>query len=153
MNIQIQTLHFDADKKLIEFVKEKVGKLANMYDGIVGSEVIMRIDNSSDTENKVAEIKLFIRGNDLFAKKQCKTFEEAIDLSVEAVGRQVLKHKEKVRGYKFSSFIKKERIIFGQKEFFHTFAVLFRKGLLFFALKSRIKYNADVAQLARAADL
>jgi putative sigma-54 modulation protein len=98
MNVKIQSIHFDADKKLIEFVNEKVGKLNIMHDAILGSEVILRVDNSSDTENKVAEIKLIISGTDLFAKKQCKSFEEAVDQSVEAIKKQLVKYKEKVRG-------------------------------------------------------
>jgi putative sigma-54 modulation protein len=98
MNIKISSIHFDADKKLLDFINEKVSKLEIMHDGIIGSEVVLRIDNSADTENKLAEIKILIAGNDLFAKKQCKTFEEAIDTSVEAIRKQLQKHKDKVRG-------------------------------------------------------
>ncbi|MGQ0829600.1 MAG: ribosome hibernation-promoting factor, HPF/YfiA family [Bacteroidota bacterium] len=98
MNTKIQSLHFDADKKLLEFIQERVNKLTNYHDGIISSDVTLRIDKSNAADNKVAEIKLHIPGNDLFAKKQCKTFEEAVDTSIDALKIQVKKRKEKVKG-------------------------------------------------------
>lgn len=98
MTVKIQSVHFDADKKLLKFVQEKVDKLTQFYDGIINSDVTLRLDKSSDTENKVAEIRVHIAGNDLFAKKQCKSFEEAIDTSLDALRTQVKKHKEKIKG-------------------------------------------------------
>ena len=96
MNIQVQSLHFTADKKLVEFVNDKVGKLDLFFDNIVSCEVILRLDNSQDGENKISEVKILIPGKELFAKKQCKSFEEATDLAVEALRQQVNKHKQKV---------------------------------------------------------
>jgi len=98
MNTKIQSLHFDADKKLLEFIQERVSKLTNYHDGIISSDVILRIEKSNAADNKIAEIKLHIPGNDLFAKKQCKTFEEAVDTSIDALKIQVKKHKEKIKG-------------------------------------------------------
>lgn len=98
MNIKIQTIHFDADQKLLDFTEKKVEKLVKFYDGIVGAEVIFKLDKDQKDENKIAEIKLVISGNDLFAKKQCKTFEEAVDEVVDALKKQLTKHKEKQRG-------------------------------------------------------
>jgi|TARA_B110000459_G_C16618593_1_gene500306 putative sigma-54 modulation protein len=97
VNLKINSVHFDADKDLIEFIQEKVSKLSNHFDKIIDGEVILKVENSHDTENKVAEIKLLIPGNDIFAKKQCKSFEEATDNAVEALRRQLKKHKEKQR--------------------------------------------------------
>ncbi len=97
VNLKINSVHFDADKDLISFIHEKVDKLANHFDKIIDGEVILKVENSHDTENKVAEIKLLIPGSDLFAKKQCKSFEEATDTAVEALRRQLKKHKEKQR--------------------------------------------------------
>ena len=98
MNIQIQTVHFDADQKLIDFTEKKVEKLVKLYDAIVKAEVILKLDKSSSEENKIAEIKLEIPGNDLFAKRQCKSFEEAVDEVLDALKKQLTKHKEKQRG-------------------------------------------------------
>jgi putative sigma-54 modulation protein len=96
MDIQVHSVHFTADKKLIEFVNEKVGKLDLFFDNIIASEVFLRLDKSQEGENKIAEIKILIPGKELFAKKQCKSFEEAADLAVDALRKQVTKHKEKV---------------------------------------------------------
>ena len=96
MNINIQSVHFAASERLQEFISLKVGKLDQYYDGIISAEVILKLNKSDDTDNKVAEINLNIPGNDLFAKKQCKTFEEAIDLCCEAQRKQLIKWKEKI---------------------------------------------------------
>jgi putative sigma-54 modulation protein len=98
MKVKIESVHFKTDQKLDDFIQDKVGKLSGFYDGIIGSEVTLKVENNEKMENKIAEVRLLVRGNDLFAKKQCKTFEEAIDSSVEALRKQILKYKEKVRG-------------------------------------------------------
>jgi putative sigma-54 modulation protein len=98
MNIKISSIHFKADQKLEDFIQERIQKLSTIYDGLIGSEVTLKIDKDSKTENKVSEIKLMIRGNDLFAKKQCKTFEEATDSAIDALRKQLTKHKEKIKG-------------------------------------------------------
>ena len=98
MNIKVHSVRFDADEKLLEFIEEKTSKLEVFYDDIIGAEVFLRLDkDTTDRENKLVEIKLEIPGNMLFSKKQCKTFEEATDLSVEAIKKQLLKYKDKVR--------------------------------------------------------
>jgi len=98
MDIKVNSVHFDADQKLIDHVHKKVNKLGQFFDGIIGSEVFLRLENVQDDENKVAEVKLLIPGNDLFVKKQSKTFEEAINKAVETLNRQVTKYKEKLKG-------------------------------------------------------
>lgn len=98
MNIKIQSIKFVADRKLEDFIREKVNKLGLFFDEIIGAEVFLRLENTPDLENKIVEIKLEIKGNDLFAKKQSKTFEEATDNVCEALERQLKKHKEKLRG-------------------------------------------------------
>ena len=98
MDIKIHSIHFDADKKLLNFIEVKVKKLILFYEGIIGAEVFLRLENDQSSENKVAEIRLDIPGNDVFAKKKTKSFEESIDNVVEALRRQLTKHKEKQRG-------------------------------------------------------
>lgn len=95
MTINIQSVHFTADKKLLNFVNEKVEKLGTFYDGLITAEIVLRLDKSSTSENKIAEVKLLGRGYDFFAKRQCETFEEATDLSCEALKTQIKKHKDK----------------------------------------------------------
>ena len=95
MTPKIQSVHFDADKKLIGFINEKVSKLNQFHDGIIDSDVILRLDKSGDQSNKTAEIKLNVKGGQLFAKKQCHTFEEAVDSAIDALRSQIKKAKEK----------------------------------------------------------
>lgn len=95
MQVQVQSIHFDADVKLIQFIEDKISKLALFHDRIIRSEVFLRIDKSDIMENKVAEIKISVPGKELFASKQCKSFEEATDNAVEALRRQITKHKAK----------------------------------------------------------
>ena len=97
MNIKIHSLRFSADKKLEDFIETRIEKLGRHQDRIIGAEVILRLDKSHDTENKVAEIKIEIPGSDIFAKKQSRSFEAATDLAVDALKRQLKKYKEKSR--------------------------------------------------------
>lgn len=98
MNIQIHSVRFDADAKLLKFIKNKVKKLLQYNDDIIGAEVFLRLEKVQDAENKIAEIKLDIPRNPLFARKQSKTFEEATDNAVDALKKQITKTKEKRRG-------------------------------------------------------
>jgi putative sigma-54 modulation protein len=98
MNIQLKTVHFTADQKLIDFVNKKVSKLDTYFEGIIGIEVIMKVDKPETANNKIAEIKLSIPGYDyLFAEKQADSFEESLDLAIEAIRRQLTKFKEKLK--------------------------------------------------------
>jgi putative sigma-54 modulation protein len=98
MDVKIQSIKFDADKKLVEFINSKLAKLQRFYDAIIGAEVFLKLENSQDMENKIVEVKLLIPGNDLFVERQAKTFEEGVDDCLEVLKRQVTKHKEKQRG-------------------------------------------------------
>src|SRR3954469_12810846 len=96
MTINIQSVHFDADKRLLDFITEKVEKLNTFYDGIITSEVTLRLDKSSTSDNKICEIKMLGKGHEFFAKKQCATFEEATDVVCDALKTQIRKHKDKL---------------------------------------------------------
>lgn len=96
MDFKVNTVHFTADKKLVDFIHDKVKKLGLMSDQIIASEVYLRVDKKSDKENKIAEVKLLLPGSELFAKKQCKSFEEATDNVVDALKKQIERYKAKV---------------------------------------------------------
>ncbi len=98
MNININALHFDADKKLEDFITKKITKLTEKHDYITGVDVTLKVDNSQDRENKVAEVKILAKGNDFFSKKQSTSFEESTDEVTEALRRQLNKFKEKQIG-------------------------------------------------------
>ncbi|MGE4585817.1 MAG: ribosome-associated translation inhibitor RaiA [Mangrovibacterium sp.] len=99
MNINVNAVHFTPDQKLVNFAVKKTGKLDTFFDGIISGEVILKVEKPETTNNKIAEIILSIpAGNDyLFAKKQADSFEEAIDLAVDALRRQLTKFKEKLK--------------------------------------------------------
>ncbi len=98
MNIKINDVHFTADQKLVEYLNKKVSKLDTFFDGIISAEVILKVIKPEAANNKEVEIKLSIPAKDyLFAKKQSDTFEEAANLSIEAIRRQLKRYKEKIQ--------------------------------------------------------
>ena len=95
MKITVQSIHFNADKNLLAFIQKKADKLDTFFDNIINGEVYLKLQNVEDEANKITEIKLQLPGNTIFAKEQCKTFEEATDLAVESLRKQIEKHKTK----------------------------------------------------------
>jgi putative sigma-54 modulation protein len=95
MKITVQSIRFNADKKLLDFIQKKADKLDTFYDRIVNGEVYLKLENVEDEANKITEIKLMLPGIQIFAKEQCKTFEEATDLVVESLRKQIEKYKQK----------------------------------------------------------
>jgi putative sigma-54 modulation protein len=99
MKLQMQSIHFDADKKLLEFIEKKTSKLDTFYDRITNGEVFLKLDKDTTAhENKVVEIKIYLPGGSLFVKEQSNTFEAATDVAVEALKSQLKKYKEKTLG-------------------------------------------------------
>ncbi len=94
MKLQVHSIHFDADQKLIDFVQRKVDKLETFYDRLVDGEVFLRLNNEG-IENKTVEIKLKVPGSQLFAKEQARSFEAATDLATEALRSQLTRFKTK----------------------------------------------------------
>ena len=97
MKVYIQSINFNASSDLLFFIKKKVALLEKFNDKIVDAEVFLKVENSSDKENKIAEIKINIPGKELVVKKQFKSFEEAISTGVESLKRRLKKSKEKSR--------------------------------------------------------
>ena len=96
MNVKIQSVKFDADKKLIDFIESKVAKIDRFIDNIVSVDVTLKLDKDFDNGNKVATIKVTVPGDELVAERQCKSFEEAVDSGLDAIRNQVDKYKEKL---------------------------------------------------------
>ncbi|MEH0156996.1 ribosome-associated translation inhibitor RaiA [Limibacter armeniacum] len=98
MKLDIHSIHFTADQKLIDFIQRKVDKLETFYDRFVDGEVYLRLDKSSENsrENKVVEIKLNIPGDQLIAKKHNTSFEAACDEASESLRRQLKRFKERL---------------------------------------------------------
>lgn len=97
MKVDINSVHFRADAKLENFITDKVNKLEQFFDGILGSDVMLKLENVDGKENKIAEVKLKVPGDDLFAKKQASSFEEATDQAVSALKKQLIKYKDKIK--------------------------------------------------------
>lgn len=95
MKVKVSAIHFSADQKLVDFIEEKVTKLETFYDKIISAEATLKVEEGSEKENKFVEIRLVVPGKDLFAKKTAKSFEEATDNVVEALRKQIRKHKSK----------------------------------------------------------
>ncbi len=98
MKININAVHFRTDKKLDDYISDKVTKLHQYFEGVIGSEVTLRLDSNDKVKDKIVEIRVMIPGNDLYAKKESKSFEEATTQAVEALKKQLTKYKDKIRG-------------------------------------------------------
>lgn len=96
MNIQVKDVNFNAEDELLDFGSKKAEKLYQIYDHITNVEVIYRQENNHELDNKTAEILVRVPGNELFAKKTTKSFEESTDQVVEALRKQISKYKEKL---------------------------------------------------------
>ena len=97
MRLQVHSIHFNADRKLIDFIQQRVDKLQTFYDRMVDGEVFLRINNEG-IENKTVEIKVSVPGRKLFAKEQARSFEAAADLAIEALRNQLKKFKTRMKG-------------------------------------------------------
>lgn len=95
MKLQVQSIHFDADIKLLDFLQKKLDKLETFNDSIIDGEVFLKLDTNDTKGNKVVNIKLNIPGNSIVVKEQRSTFEEAIDVSYDVLKNQLSKLKEK----------------------------------------------------------
>jgi putative sigma-54 modulation protein len=96
MKLQMHSIHFDADRKLIDFIQRKTDKLDTFYGRIIDGEVTMRLNKDETQENKLVELKVRIPGQVLFTREQAKSFEAATDMAVDAMKKQLEKHKAKL---------------------------------------------------------
>ena len=96
MKLQVHSIHFDADRKLINFIQRKINKLETFYDRMVDGEVFLRLNNEG-IENKTVEIKLKVPGHQLFATEKARSFEAATDLATAALRMQLKKFKTKIK--------------------------------------------------------
>lgn len=95
MNINIKAVKFHASEQLESFINEKVSKLDKHVPDCLGAEVTLKVDKPSTENNKIVDIKLIIKGGDLFASKQVNSFEEGVLECTDAIKAQIEKYKEK----------------------------------------------------------
>ena len=96
MRLRIQSINFDATAALESYINKKTSKLDKFFDEIINIEVYLKVIKPETATNKEAEIKISIPGVDFFASKTCDSFEEAVDLTVDAIEKQMRKYKEKI---------------------------------------------------------
>jgi len=99
MKVNTQSVNFNADVELISFLQNRVNKLELFYDKVISSEVFLKVQKTSVKENKMVEIKVNVSRDKFIVKKQCKSFEEAIDSACAVLERKLIKRKEKQRFY------------------------------------------------------
>ncbi len=97
MKISVQSVNFNIDNDLVKYIEKRVNNLEKFHDHILGAEVFLKVQSSSEKQNKTSELRISLPGNDIVAKKQSKTFEDAVSQSVDSVKRQLVKRKEKLR--------------------------------------------------------
>ena len=97
MKVNMQSVNFSADQKLIDFIQKRMDKLEMFYDKVIQSDVYLKLENTSAKENKIFEARVRVPGDSFVVKKQCKTFEEGADVAVSSLERQLKKRKQKLR--------------------------------------------------------
>jgi len=97
MKISVQSVNFNISKELVTYIEKKVNNLEKFHDHIIGAEVYLKVQSTSEKENKLVDVKMSLPGVDIVAKKQSKTFEEAASMAIDSVKRQLVKRKEKSR--------------------------------------------------------
>ena len=107
MNVNIQTVHFDADQKLVSYVEKKIPKLSQFHDRITKVDVYLKLDNVVHTiKDKVAEIKVQIPRYHFFVKYSSKSFEESFDYALDSVIVQIKRKKERQLVWKYGPSLK-----------------------------------------------
>jgi putative sigma-54 modulation protein len=97
MNVNIQTVHFDADERLVDYVTKKLQKLPTFHDTILKVDVFLKLDNVvHNIKDKVAEIKVHVPKHEFFVKASSKSFEESFDDALDSIINQIKKRKEKL---------------------------------------------------------
>ena len=96
MNVQIQSVKFDAGQQLLDFIQKKMDRLDRFVDDRAGDvEVTLRLDPDSEKGNKVVIVQLHVPGGDIRVEGRAFTFEEAVDNSMDIIKRQLEKAKAK----------------------------------------------------------
>lgn len=99
MKVSVHAVNFTVDKRLVDFIQERLDELEKYYDKVVSADVFLKVEKTSEKENKIVEVKINVPGDEFLVKKQCKTLEEALELSAESLQRMLVKRKEKINSH------------------------------------------------------
>jgi len=97
MKVSVQSVNFNISGELVEYIEKKINNLEKFHDHILGAQVFLKVQSTSDKDNKTVEVKMNLPGNDIIAKKQSKTFEDGVSQAADSIRKQLLKRKEKLR--------------------------------------------------------
>lgn len=97
MKIYTESVQFKADQKLLDFIDKKLNKMDHYFDRIIDARVTLKLENTGQVRDKIAEVRLKVPGDILVVKENQKTFEAAIDAVVDVLKRQLIKFKEKTK--------------------------------------------------------
>lgn len=97
MKVHTEAIQFKADQKLIDFIEKRLAKMEQYFDRIIEARVILKLENSGQIKDKIAEVSLSVPGDTIFAKETNKSFEASIDSAADALKRQLIKYKEKLK--------------------------------------------------------
>ena len=105
MKVNTQSVNFNADAKLKDFIQKRLDKLEQFYDRVISSDVYLKLDNTSSKQNKIVEINVLVPKDKFVVKKQRKSFEEAVDSACQSLERKLVKKKQKPRFYSSAKFL------------------------------------------------
>ena len=97
MKVSVQSVNFNISRDLVEYIEKKINNLEKFHDHILGAEIFLKVQSTSQKENKTVEVKMGLPGNDIVAKKNSKTFEDAISQAADSLRKQLVKRKEKLK--------------------------------------------------------
>jgi putative sigma-54 modulation protein len=97
MKVSVQSVNFNISGELVEYIEKKINNLEKFHDHILGAEVFLKVQSTSEKDNKTVEVKMNLPGNDIIAKKQSRTFEDGVSQAADSIRKQLLKRKEKLR--------------------------------------------------------
>ncbi|MFN7115456.1 MAG: ribosome hibernation-promoting factor, HPF/YfiA family [Saprospiraceae bacterium] len=97
MRVYTESVQFKADSKLLDFIERKMQKVGNLFDHIIEARVVLKLENSGQVKDKIAEVHLSVPGDTLLVRETNKTFEASIDNAVDTLKRRLIKYKEKMR--------------------------------------------------------
>ena len=97
MRVYTESVQFKADQKLIDYIEKRVNKMDQFFDRIIEARVTLKLENSGQIKDKIAEVRLSVPGDQLIAKEASKTFEASVDNATSALKRQLIRYKERLR--------------------------------------------------------
>ena len=108
MKVHTESVQFKADQKLIDFIERKLSKMDHFFDRIIEAKVVLKLENSGQIKDKLAEVRLNVPGDILIAKAKHKTFEASVDHALDSLRRQLTRYTEQRGNRKAETFRREE---------------------------------------------